>query len=216
MRRYRSGREDLGGVEYVWDEGCFPLGGDSLALGAFATVRPGWRVCDLGCGAGALLLLLLGRERRLEVTGVELEPHCAALCRANLERNGLEGRVIAADLRHSGLPNGGFELVVSNPPYFAQGSGAPGGLGRMEEDLTLAELCAAAGRLLKNGGRFALVYPGERLTDLLCALRQAGLEPKRLQMVKHSAAQAPRVVLLEAVRQGRAGLEVLPDLIIGE
>jgi len=86
----------------------------------------------------------------------------------------------------------------------------------MEGDLTLAELCAAAGKLLKNGGRFALVYPSARLTDLLCALRQAGLEPKRLQLVRYSAAHAPRVVLLEAVRQGRSGLEVLSDLIVGE
>ena len=54
-------RERLGEFTYVWEKCCFPLGGDSLALGAFATVRPGWRVCDLGCGAGALGILLLAR-----------------------------------------------------------------------------------------------------------------------------------------------------------
>ena len=54
----RGGQERLGPYSYRWPEGCFPLGQDSLALGRFATVRPGWKVCDLGCGAGELTLML--------------------------------------------------------------------------------------------------------------------------------------------------------------
>ena len=80
----------------------------------------------------------------------------------------------------------------------------------MEEQCTLEQLCAAAARCLKNGGRFALVHRPDRLTDLLCALRAAGLEPKRMQLVQHRADKPPSAVLLEAVRQGRPGLEVLP------
>ena len=49
--------ERLGPYVYRQSDTCFPLGGDSLALAAFASVRRGDRVCDLGCGAGALLLL---------------------------------------------------------------------------------------------------------------------------------------------------------------
>ena len=33
--------EQLGPYALSWPEGVFPLGGDSLALGAFATVKPG-------------------------------------------------------------------------------------------------------------------------------------------------------------------------------
>ena len=44
-----------------WPDGVFPLGSDALALGDFATLRRGWRVCDLGTGSGALLLLLARR-----------------------------------------------------------------------------------------------------------------------------------------------------------
>ena len=49
--------ERLGPYVYRQSDTCFPLGGDSLALAAFASVRRGDRVSDLGCGAGALRLL---------------------------------------------------------------------------------------------------------------------------------------------------------------
>ena len=41
-----SGREQLGPYTLTWPDGVFPLGADTLALGGFATVRRGWRVCD--------------------------------------------------------------------------------------------------------------------------------------------------------------------------
>ena len=51
--------EQLGPYTYRQSDTCFPLGRDTLLLGEFATLRRGGRVCDLGCGAGALPLLLL-------------------------------------------------------------------------------------------------------------------------------------------------------------
>ena len=65
--------EILGPHTLSWPEGVFPLGGDALSLGAFATVRSGWRVCDLGTGSGALLLLLAGRAERLSLAGVDMD-----------------------------------------------------------------------------------------------------------------------------------------------
>ena len=204
-----AGKEQLGPYTLSWGDGVFPLGGDALALGAFASVRPGWRVCDLGTGSGALLLLLARRADRLALTGVEVDPLSAQTARNNLESNGLAGEVVAGDLRTAPLPAGGFDLVVSNPPYFPVGSGKSGGPARSEEFCSLAELCAAAGQLVKNGGRFALCHRPERLVDVLCALRSRGLEPKRLKLVSHSPDRPPALALVEAVRQGRPGLTIL-------
>ena len=83
--------ERLGPYVYRQSDTCFPLGADSLRLAAFATVRRGDRVCDLGCGAGALLLLLAARESTLELSGVEISPEDGALARQNLAENGLTG-----------------------------------------------------------------------------------------------------------------------------
>lgn len=204
-----SGREQLGPYTLTWPDGVFPLGADTLALGGFAPVRRGWRVCDLGTGSGALLLLLARRAEGLTLYGVERDPLAAGTARDNLAANGLSGEIVTADLRKSGLPAGVFDLVVCNPPYFAPGSGGDGRQARMG-DCTPEQLCAAAGRLLKNGGRLALCYRPERLCDLLCALRGAGLEPKRLKLLCHSPAHPPYAVLTEAVKQARPGLSILP------
>lgn len=211
-----SGMERLG--PFTYRQGGFPLGQDTLLLGRFATLRRGGRVCDLGCGAGALPLLLLARESSLDLSGVELDGEAAALARRNLAENGLSGVIRTGDLRRvrEQFPAGRFDLVVSNPPYFPAGSGESGGSARMELCCTLTQVCAAAAFLLKNGGRFALVHRPERLAGLMEALGQSGLEPKRLQMVQHDRGKPPSAVLVEAVRQGRPGLSVLPTLILNE
>lgn len=205
--------EQLGPFTLRLPAGCFPLGEESLALGEFASLRPRWRVCDLGCGGGTLLLLLARREKTLALTGVELDPDAARAARDNLSQNGLAGAVLTGDLRRVPLPNEGFELAVSNPPWFAPGSGPSGGAARSEDACTLEELCAAARRLLKTGGRLALAHRPERLTDLLCTLRARRLEPKRLQFLAHGPDAPPSAVLVEAVKNGGPGLAVLPARI---
>lgn len=208
--------ERLGRYTLLLTEDCFPLGGDSLALGRFATVRRGWKVCDLGCGSGVLGLLLLDREASLSCTGVELSPAAADTARRTFAQNDLDVPVVTGDLRDRKLfPANAFDLVVSNPPWFPAGAGKSGGPARSEESCTLAELCAAAGYLTRPGGRFALVHRPERLPDLFAALRACGLEPKRLALIQHGPSSPPSAALVEAVRQGRPGLEVLPTLLQG-
>lgn len=204
--------ERLGPYTLIQPPGAFPLGSDTLALGAFATVRPRWRVCDLGTGSGALLLLLAAREPSLRLHGVELDGPSAQAARENLARSGLEGEVLEGDLCAAPFAAGRFDLAVSNPPYFALGSGPGRGAQRSEERCTLDGLCAAAGRLVRNGGRFALVHRPERLVDLLLSLRAHGLEPKRMKLLSRVPGAAPWAVLVESVRQGRPGLAVLSQL----
>ena len=200
--------EQLGPYTLSWPEGVFPLGGDALALGEFASLRRNWQVCDLGTGSGALMLLLARREPSLSLTGIELDELSARTAQNNLSINNLTGEILQGDLRQPLLPAGQFDLVISNPPYFPVGSGKSGGSARCEESCTLDELCAAAAHLVKNGGRFALCHRPERLADVICALRAHGLEPKRMKLLAHSPAHAPSLLLMEAVRQGRPGLVI--------
>lgn len=212
-----------GGGRFFYDDALFPPGTDTFLLSAFPRAKPGWKVCDLGAGTGLLGLLLLRREPALSVTGVELQEAALALAEKTAAENGLSSRLtfLHADLRQLEglLPAGGFDLVVSNPPYFLEGSGfLPVGEGRQkaraELSCTLEEVCLAAARLTRWGGSFCLVHRPERLTDLLCALRGAGLEPKRLRPVCPRAGAVPSLLLAEGRRGGKAGLSMEPPLIL--
>ena len=196
--------EYLGSYRLTQSDDYFKLGRDSVLLARFATLRKGWSVCDLGCGVGSLLLLLSQREEELDRVGIELNPGAAALARQNLADNGLAGEILPGDLRDRTL------LVVSNPPYFRAGSGKSGGQARMDDTCSVTDLCQAAGRLARTGGRFALVYRPERLAELFAALAAARLEPKRMQLLAYDRRKPPYAVLVEAVKDGGPGLEVLP------
>lgn len=211
-----------GGLTLQTAPDVFALSTDSILLADFVRLRPGDSVCDLGCGAGILGLLLCGRDARCRVVGVELEPRACALASRNIARNALDGRfsLIHGDLRaiRSLLPAGSISHVVANPPYFPSASSAAPvsarAAARSEQTCSLDEVCAAAAWLLRWGGRFSVVYRPERLCDLFCALRACRLEPKRLRFVRHHPGAAVSLVLMEAVAGGGAGLSFEPDLLL--
>lgn len=210
-----------GGLRFVYGNGQHPPGLDSFLLASLPRLKPGWKVCDLGCGTGLLGLLLLQRRRELTVTGLDIQPEAVRLGKLAAAENRVEDRLFfrLEDLRKTALPAGSFDLAVCNPPYFPPSAGPlPKGearrTARTEETCTLEDVCRAAGRLLRWGGAFCLVHKPERLTDLLCALRGEGLEPKRLRLVSLRPERAPSLLLLEARRGGKPGLAVEEPLIL--
>ena len=198
-------------------------GTDSFLLADFVRLRRGLRVCDLGAGIGLLGLLLLNRCNELTVRNVELQEAAVSVAARNIEENGLQEKMLLyhADLRtlKGVLPAGEADLVVSNPPYFKRDSGgkAAGAVrlaAREENTCTIEDVCAAAAYLLRWGGTFSLVYRPERLTDLLCAMRKSGIEPKRLRFVEKCAGTPPILVLAEGRRGGNPGLVFEPPLTV--
>ncbi|MBO2527851.1 MAG: methyltransferase [Clostridiales bacterium] len=214
-------KEELwNGIRMQQPDSGFRLGTDSVLLSQFLTLPRAAKIADLGSGCGTLGLLLCARDENCSVTGVELDAQAHRLAQENIVQNGLRDRLtsILGDVRaiRTLLPAGGFSCVISNPPYFPVGSGkvsSGNAAARSEETLSLRELCAAAAYLLPSGGRFALVHRPERLCDLVCTMRESGIEPKRIRFVRHSANSPVCMVLLEGRRGGKPGLEYLPDFV---
>ncbi len=212
--------EHIGKVTLLQSEEEFRLTRDALALSAFVTLHNRDRVCDLGCGVGNVLLPLANRAEGLILDGVELRESAAELCREGLRRSGLTGCIVTGDLkeRYSELPWGRYDVVVANPPYFPQQSGAVSpkearALARTQDSYTLEAACHAAWRLCRTGGRFALCLRPERLTELILALTANAMEPKRMQLIQSKVDRAPNLVLVEAVKGAKPGLKVLPTNI---
>jgi len=209
------------GPVFYFDDALFAPGTDSFLLAHFTRAKRAERVCDLGAGTGLLGLLLLSREPTLAIDNVEIQEAALSLARKTCKANNLVMSHHLADLRvlDGILPAGSFDLVISNPPYFKAGSGfsaatAAKQAAREESTCTVEDVCRAAARLLRWGGRLSVVYRPERLVDLLDAMRASGIEPKRLRLVQNTAAAAPSLVLVEGKRGGKSGLIIEPPLIL--
>lgn len=211
-----------GGPEFAQSE-SFRFGTDSVLLGNFAPVSGVKKAIDLGCASGVISVILLTRSERITVTGLEINREAADLAEKNIARNRLDGRcrIVQGDIREvkQMFPAGGFDLVVSNPPYFSLESGDVSpqegrAVARGEVACTLDDLCRAAGLLCRWDGRFAVVYRPDRLPELFQAMTRYGIEPKRMRIVCHRADSVPSLVLVEGRRGGKPGMKIEPVLIL--
>lgn len=202
------------------------FGTDAVVLTHFARPRKsGERICELGTGCGAIAFLLLNKPfTPKSVLGVDVQQTAIDLCRLSEEKNGrAEVSFLQADWRtpETIAPRGSFDRVICNPPYFPVGSGRQSEnearrIARHEQSDTLSSLIEAADYLLKYGGRFCLCHRPERLCDVLLALRGKGLEPKRITAVRQKAGDGAFLVLIDAVKGGKAGLEFLPWIFLDD
>ena len=192
-------------------DGGFPLSTDSMVLADFAKLPRAARVLDLGSGCGTLGLLLCAKDDGCTVTGIELTEHAHRCALDNIRANALEGRLysVCADLR--AMPEciqpGSFDVCVSNPPYFSGGElSRKTPLARREDCCSPADLFAAAAKYLRYGGDFYLVHKPERLAQLCAEGSKAGLEPKRLRLVRHREGGPIALILLGCRKGGKPGL----------
>ena len=213
----------LDGLKLIQRPDAFRFGTDSVLLADFAAPRKDERAADLGCGTGAIALLMAGHQPRMSVDAVELQPDIADMARRSVALNRLEDRVrvVCADMREvwRQLGAGRHSLAVCNPPYGRSGGARESAretlrLARHEGDLTPADVARSAARLLKNGGRFCAIYPAPRAYELMRAMDEAGIAPKRVRTVHGVEGRAPKFVLLEGVKQGGEGLHWLPPLVL--
>ncbi len=193
---------------------------DAVFLAEFVTVKAGDTVVDLGTGCGIMLLILLAARKVGHCYGLEVQPELASQAARNAILNGFSGRmhVIVGDLRNSPMKRKMADLLICNPPYRKARSGRINpdqerAIARHEILATLDDILKAAAFLLKSRGRLGLIYPVERLADLLTKMRRYQLEPKRLQ-IQYPNSDAPgKLVLVEATLGARPGLKVLPPLV---
>lgn len=196
---------------------------DALLLYSFVNVRHVSEIADLGAGSGVIGLLLARRYEKAKVLLVELQEGLYRLAKKNIALNGLGARVEAmlADVSLAVDKIGGasFDLIVSNPPFRKPTTGRISlgeerAVARHEIRLRLPDLTEAASRLLRAKGRFFIIYHPERLLELMDTLRACRLEPKRIRFVHNDRSAVSKIVLVEAVKEGRAGVRIEKPLFI--
>lgn len=200
---------------------------DALLLFDFVDLKTARSIADLGAGSGIVGILLAKKYLHATVTLFEIQPGLASLADRNIRINSLDDRikVVNADITDRSClqsflsAHAGFDLVVANPPFRKWKSGRINideerAIARHEIKLNLMGLVEAAACLLQPKGRFCVVHHPSRLAELMDILRRKSIEPKRLRFIHSDRNSEAKIVLLEAVREGRQGMKIESPLYI--
>lgn len=215
--------EDLNvlNLKIYQDDALYCFTSDAVLLSKFARVKKGDVVADFCSGSGIVGLHLYGlnAEKVASVTLFEMQSALYELSLKSIKHNKLNEKFTAINCRVQDIDkefNGKFSLITCNPPYMEKGRGFADqkeciALCRTEIALTLEELVLSASSALKFGGRFNMVHRADRLAEVVNVFKKYNLEPKRLQLVT-GANKKPYLILIEGVKGGKSGLEVLQTI----
>ncbi len=198
---------------------CFTS--DAVLLSRFARVKSGDVVADFCSGSGIVGLHLYGlNNTKIDtVTLFEMQKPLFDLSVKSIKLNNLENKFNAINCRVQDIGSeyaGKFSLITSNPPYMEKGRGFTEenkeiAVCRTEIELTLSELILSVSNALKFGGRFCMVHRSDRLAEIIYKMKERNIEPKRLQFVCGKN-KKPYLVLIEGVKGGKNGIDVLETL----
>ncbi|MCR2823358.1 tRNA1(Val) (adenine(37)-N6)-methyltransferase [Lederbergia panacisoli] len=201
---------------------AFSLDAVLLARFTYLPIQKG-NIIDL-CSGNGVIPLLLSPKTKAKIIGVEIQERLYDMAIRSVSYNDLDDRIhmIHGDIKDmpKRLGHDRFDVVTCNPPYFLSPSADvinPNehlAIARHEILCTLEDAVKTSSQLLRQGGKAAFVHRPERLMDILTIMREYRLEPKRLRFVYPKAGKEANTILVEGIKDGNAGLKVLPPLFV--
>jgi len=203
--------EDIGGgLKIIQSRNNYRFSEDSILLANFVDLNPGESLLDLGTGSGILPLLLIQRERNLNITGLEIQQDLVSMAQRSIKYNGLEKRItiVQGDLKEADslFSETKWDKIVTNPPYFCVDEGRISprdnvAIARHEIKCTLADIVKTASLLLKPKGSFYIVHKHQRLDELIFLCKERGFIPHKIQPI-FAKDKPPHLVLVKCLRRG--------------
>ncbi|MEF9984147.1 MAG: methyltransferase [Oscillospiraceae bacterium] len=218
--------EKLGNVLDICITDDHKFGTDAFLLSNYANIKRKDLACDLGTGCGIIPMLWFRNPENAPkfAYAVDIQEKAIAQLNISIEKNNLQNKLkaICCDLKYisdSSLKLGDFDVVTCNPPYKICGSGIISEMdsekiARHEVMCSINDVTDAAGKLLKFGGRLCICQRPERLLDVLEAMRNSKIEPKRIRFVQKLGNTAPWLFLVEGKKGAKPFLQVEKPFII--
>ncbi len=217
------GFEDM---KIVQNSDWFAFSLDSILLAQFVTIRLADKeILDL-CTGNAPIPLVLSTKTKAHITGVEIQKDVYDLALKSVKLNHKEDQItlLERDLKklNEDFSIDTFDVITMNPPYFKASADSVVNedkhkiIARHEVAMTLEDSLPVIFGLLKNNGHFAMVHRTERFVEILELLKKYHLEPKRIQFIYANEQSESQLFLIEASKNGKSGVKLLPPLYVHE
>ena len=211
------------GLKIIQKTDGFCFGMDAVLLSGFAHVKRGEKVLDMGTGTGIIPLLLSAKTQGEHFTALEIQKEIAEMAARSVAMNHLEDKIeiVNGDIKEASRIFGGasFDVVTTNPPYMNDAHGLKNptevkAISRHEVLCTLDDVVREGAKVLKSGGRMYMVHRPHHLIEIITAMKQYKLEPKRMCMVHPFKDKEANMVLIEAVKGGGSWLKMEAPIIV--
>lgn len=204
------------GLKILQDKSLYTFTSDSVILANFLKIKSDETAVEIGTGCGVISILATAKNPVKKIYAFEINKDLASLAQENIELNNLQDKVtvVSDKIQNSGkyLSKESVNVVFSNPPYMkASEADTARANARHDNLLSIEELCRCAQGVLKFGGRFYVVYGAERSAELINCLIKHNLQPKTMFFTDNGRGRVVLVVI-EAVKGGKSGVKVLPNL----
>jgi tRNA1Val (adenine37-N6)-methyltransferase len=212
-----------GRLQIVQDSRGYRYSIDAVLLTGQVQPRAGERLADLGTGCGIIPLILAYRHPEIKIYGIELQIDLAAIAVRNVAENRMEDRIdiLCRDMKSIDTAelSGPVDTVVANPPYRKPHSGRLNpnrqrAVARHELAVTLEDVIRTARNVLRNKGRLVMIYPAERVADLLICMKSLDMAPRLIRPVYSRPDREAKRVIVEGIKAGRQRARIGPPLMI--
>lgn len=182
------------------DRCAMKVGTDGVLLGAWAPLHDGIKVLDIGTGSGLIALMLAQRFPASSILGIDIDEMAVEQAQENVEASPFAERVSIQHIALQDLdyPDGAFDAVVCNPPFFEETLLPPDAsrsAARHTESLPFNELITSAARLLCANGSFCVILPTQAFEAFHLQCFAQGLLLERRCLIQTSPSKPPKRTL---------------------
>jgi tRNA1Val (adenine37-N6)-methyltransferase len=161
-----------------------------VLLGAWANALHAQKILDIGTGTGLIAIMMAQKNCVAQIDAIEIDPDAFQEAALNINSSRWKERIsleLCSFQDFSVYQTKKYDLIVSNPPFFANGIKAPlknRSQARHSDSLPIAVLISGARSMLSENGKIAMILPVESLQEIKHLAMQNALYFSRLCRVK--------------------------------
>ena len=179
------------------------VGTDAVLLGAWCRVDDAGAILDVGTGCGVVALMMAQRNAHAVIDAIDIDAASVAEASGNFADSPWPSRLRASQADFNDWV-GEYDLIVSNPPFFADGLRPPDNTraqARHALTLTYTQLLEGARSMLAPDGRVCFITPAEARSMIIELVTFQAMNVARLCEVTPVEGKGVKRLLWEVARR---------------